>query len=145
MRTDDLRAVSLRDNLVSPGSRLSWLLRLAFFAGVGLAMAADLTTEQQASLRAGHRHDKSGWVYLHIEGAPRARGFQYGFLLSREIAEGLRVTRAIWAHDSGLEWPWFVAKSRELIEPQVDPESLAELDGMAEGCEPRASRVPAPN
>ena len=141
MRTDDSLAVTRHGNLASPRSLPAWLLLLAFFAGVGLAMAAELTAEQQASLRAGHRHDKNGWVYLHVEGAPHARGFQYGCLLAREIAEGLRVTRAIWAHDSGLEWPWLVAKSRELLEPQVDAESLAELDGMAEGL--RAAGIPS--
>jgi hypothetical protein len=133
MRTDHVLASARRGWLALPRSGFTRLLLLALMAGLRLAMAAELTAEQQASLRAGHRHDKNGWVYLHMEGAPRARGFQYGYLLAREIAEGLRVTRAIWTHDSALEWPWLVAKSRELIEPQVDAESLAELDGMAEG------------
>jgi hypothetical protein len=33
---------------------------------------------------------------LHIEGKPRERGFQYGYLMAKEIAEELRVSRVWW-------------------------------------------------
>jgi len=92
-----------------------------------------LTPEQKTWIEKADRHEKDGWVYLHIEGAPRERGFQYGYLLAKEIAEGIRVRRESWKHTSGTEWSWLVAKSKELYTPKVDPESLAEIDGIVEG------------
>ena len=35
-----------------------------------------LSNEQSAWLLKANRHEKNGWTYLHIEGAPEARGFQ---------------------------------------------------------------------
>src|SRR6266849_3684011 len=60
------------------------------------APVAALSAEQQAWLRRGNRHEKHGWIYLHIEGAPRERGFQHGYLLAPEIAESVRVIWAVW-------------------------------------------------
>ena len=97
------------------------------------ARAAGLSEEQKAWLAKGERHEKKGWIYLHIEGAPRARGFQHGYLLAKEIAESLRVRRVIWAYDSGMEWTWLVEKSKTMFTPKVDPEDTAEIDGIVEG------------
>jgi hypothetical protein len=95
--------------------------------------AAPLTQEQKAWVARAERYEKNGWIYLHIEGEPRQRGFQHGYLLAREIAESLRVRREVWKHTSGMEWDWLVEKSKAMFTPKVDPENLAELDGIVEG------------
>src|SRR5882724_9064085 len=55
----------------------------------------------------GYRYPQAGWVMLHIEGAPHARGFQHGVLLAPEIKDHLRClavhhqpsdTAEGWAH-----------------------------------------------
>lgn len=97
------------------------------------APSSSLSTEQQAWLRKAQRHDKHGWVYLHVEGAPRERGFQHGYLLAKEIADALRVTGKLWEHGSALDWSWLVAKTKPLLEPKVDAENLAEIDGLVDG------------
>ena len=98
------------------------------------ALAANsLTPEQQSWLAKANRHEKNGWIYLHIEGEPRERGFQHGYLLSGEIKEAIRVLGVGWKYKSALEWSWFVEKAGEILTPKVDPENLAELDGMVEG------------
>jgi len=89
--------------------------------------------QQQQWLAKAQRHDKAGWIYLHIEGGPRERGYQHGYLLAREIAEGLRVTAAQWTHDSSFDWPWLVANTKGFIDPAVDPENRAEMQGIVEG------------
>jgi hypothetical protein len=104
----------------------------ALFTSPGSA-AQPLTDTQQAWLRKASRHEKNGWVYLHVEGESRALGFQHGYLLAKEIAEGLRVSRIGWEHDSAMEWTWLTAKADAMFTPKMDAESLAELDGMAEG------------
>ena len=77
------------------------------FAAVSVAVVntsgATLTDAQQDMVRRAERHEKHGWTYLHIEGGPRARGFQHGYLLAREIAGELRVRRVLWQNASGME------------------------------------------
>lgn len=99
-----------------------------------------LTAEQARWLAQANRHEKAGWIYLHIEGGPRARGFQHGYLLAHEIAEGIRVTAAQWQHDSSFDWAWLVEHTKGFINPAVDAEDLAEMKGIVEGM--RAAGVP---
>jgi hypothetical protein len=106
------------------------LFLLAFLTPAG---ATGLTGPQKAWLARANRHDKAGWIYLHIEGGPRERGFQHGYLLAREIAEAVRVTAAQWEHDSSFDWAWLVKNTNGFINRGVDPEDRAELAGIAEG------------
>ena len=46
-----------------------------------------LAPEQQVWLAKAKRSERAGWVYLHVEGEPRERGFQHGYLLAKEIAD----------------------------------------------------------
>jgi len=92
-----------------------------------------LTAEQKAWLKPAKRYEKNGWIYLRIEGEPQERGFQYGYLMAKEIAEAMRVRRETWKYKSGMEWEWLVTKSRAMYTPKVDPENLAELEGMVHG------------
>jgi hypothetical protein len=92
-----------------------------------------LPAEQQAWLAKGKRLDRAGWIYVHIEGQPRPRGFQLGYLLARDIADGLRVTRAVWEYRSAMDWQWLVNRAAAMFVPKMDAENLAELDGIAEG------------
>lgn len=55
-----------------------------------------LTQEQKTWLSKANRHEKNGWIYLHIEGAAKERGFQHGYLLAKEIKESLRVLGEVW-------------------------------------------------
>lgn len=109
------------------------LLLLGFPCAVHVAVAAPLPDEQQAWVRHAERHERHGWVYLHIEGSPRGRGFQYGYLLAKEIGESLRAQRRLWEYGSGMDWSWLVAKSTAIVLPKVDAEDLAEIDGISEG------------
>ena len=35
----------------------------------------------------GFRYDDQGWIFVHIEGEPYQRGYQYGYLVADEIVE----------------------------------------------------------
>ena len=91
-----------------------------------------LTPQQTAWLAKAKRLEKDGWIYLHIEGAPRERGFQHGYLLANEIADGIRMRRTEWEYESGMEWHWVVGMAGVLFTPR-DAELRAEIDGIAEG------------
>src|SRR5215475_7476813 len=67
-----------------------------------------LSPQQQGCLGKGKRFERAGWIYLHVEGEAHDRGFQHGYLLAREIAEGLQMTRASWEHESGMDWTWLI-------------------------------------
>ncbi len=95
--------------------------------------AAGLSDQQQEWLRAAERHERAGWIYLHVAGGPRERGFQHGYLLAKEIAECLRVVRAHWKHDSSMEWSWLIANTKGFVERGIDLEDREELQGIAEG------------
>ena len=69
----------------------------------GTLFSAPLTKQQQQWLANAEKHSKNGWTYLHIQGAPRERGFQHGYLLAKDIDEGIRIQKKVWESDSALE------------------------------------------
>ncbi|HVV73904.1 MAG TPA: hypothetical protein VHI52_20790, partial [Verrucomicrobiae bacterium] len=95
--------------------------------------SSNLSADQQNCIGKGKRFERAGWIYLHVEGEAHDRGFQHGYLLSKEIAEGLRITRATWEHGTGMDWPWLVKQAGTMFVPKMDPENLAEIAGIAEG------------
>jgi len=116
------------------------ILIVLVLSGVQFAAAqvdVRLSDVQKAWIARADRHEKNGWVYLHIEGAPSERGFQHGYLLAPEIQEALRVLAAGWKYRSGMEWSWLVGKAGEILTAKVDSENLAELDGMVDGMHAR--------
>ncbi len=106
---------------------------LAAVSGMTTAAATSLTPEQEEWLAKANRHEKGGWIYLHIEGGARERGFQYGYLLAKEIHEAVRVLGVSWQYKSGMDWQWYVDRAGEILTPKVDSENTAEIDGMVEG------------
>src|SRR3954447_7363678 len=99
-------------------SRLIGFLTISGVVGAGTGMAAGLTPEQQGWADKGKRFEQAGWIYLHVEGDARARGFQHGYLLAKEIGEGLAVTKTVWEHDSTMQWDWLVKRSAAMFVPK---------------------------
>lgn len=110
-------------------------------AALMLQAAQPLSSEQQAWIAKGKRFERHGWIYLHIEGGPHARGFQHGYLLANEIADGLRNTRVGWEHQSGMTRTWLVERTTKMFVPKIDVENLAELEGIAEGARAAGVKV----
>lgn len=92
-----------------------------------------LTGEQKAWLTKANRHEKNGWIYLHIEGTPEERGFQHGYLLSKEIKEALIEMSEVWHYETALDWQWLVQKSSKMFNSKIDSENMEEIDGIVEG------------
>jgi len=105
---------------------MSFLLAAAL-SGSALSAAPD------AVLARGARHDKEGWICVRLAGPPMDRGYQYGRLVPKEIAEALRVRRALWHYRTGTEWSLIVEKAFAMWGSRLDPELRAELDGMVQG------------
>jgi len=82
----------------------------------------------------GFRYDDQGWIFVHIEGEPYERGYQYGSLVPDEIAEYIRklgVRRSLDDPESGWDWVRFEADS--LFLRKYDDEYLTEMRGIADG------------
>ena len=109
------------------------LILLVFPALLHTQQSSRLTKEQTTWLSKANRHEKNGWIYLHIDGTPRERGFQHGYLMASEIKEALRVLKVAWGYQTSTEWSWAVEKGAAMFTPKVDAENLAEIDGIAEG------------
>lgn len=116
--------------------RLALVLVAFLLLSAQLAVAAgagDLTTEQRDWLNKASRHEKAGWIYLHIEGKPEERGFQHGYLLAPEIARGIEIVRANWEYLTATGWDGLLGKSAAMFAGKIDGENRAELNGIVEG------------
>jgi hypothetical protein len=110
------------------------LLSVFIFSTEVLSQSIDqLTNEQKTWISKANRHEKNGWIYLHIEGSPEERGFQHGYLLSKEIKEAIRILSEVWKYKTAMKWSWYVDRGHDILTKKTDPENLAEIDGIVEG------------
>ncbi len=113
---------------------LSGIAFLFLFVIAGYAQGpTPLTHEQEAWLAKADKHQKAGWIYLHIEGTPEERGFQHGYLMAKEIKESLHMLKVKWEYESAMSWSWYIKKAGEILTPKIDTEDLAEINGIVEG------------
>ncbi len=116
--------------------KIAIILLLSVLTGnilVNSQVNSQLSNEQKSWLSKANRHEKNGWIYLHIEGTPEERGFQHGFLLAKEIKEALREMSEVWHYETALDWQWLIQKGGKMFSPKVDAENLDEIDGIVEG------------
>ena len=106
-------------------------LLLSLLLLVSSAFAADNTSD--ARLKPAYRFDRSKWTYVHLEGSPADIGYQHGYLLSAEIADGFNVVKFKDTRRTKRDWEFFRETAKTIIWPKVDPEYQEELNGIAEG------------
>lgn len=104
-------------------------------AGFQTADPSTLSEEQQGWLQRAWRRDVEGWVFLHIEGAPYARGFAHGWLLAPELADALRVIEQLLVFDTGATLDYFGLAATEMWDGRLDPELEQELRGILAGAQ----------
>jgi hypothetical protein len=82
----------------------------------------------------GFRYDDQGWIFVHIEGEPYERGFQYGSLVADEIAEYIRKLGVLASEpDPKAGWERLRFEADALFLRGYDEEYLTEMRGIAEG------------
>jgi len=124
--------------------KLFSILIISVFAGNCLIHAqgtSSLTSEQKSWLSKANRHEKNGWIYLHIEGSPEERGFQHGYLLAKEIKGAIWRTAEVWHYQTAMTWQWMVEQSVKMFIPKIDDENMAEMKGIAEGARAAGENV----
>jgi hypothetical protein len=122
--------------------------RLLAALGLGtflfLATIAPLAcrTTKAPSLQGSQRGDtRNGWIPVRLEGSPAQIGYQHGYLLAPEIADGLAAIRLSVTHQTKREWEFFRAAAREMLWPQVAAEYREELGGIADGLAARGVKA----
>ncbi len=80
------------------------------------------------------RYTDKGWIFVHIEGKPYERGYQYGYLLASEIVEFIRKS-AIRVNENNIVNGW--DQIRNIADAyflrKYDEEYLTEMKGIADG------------
>jgi len=80
------------------------------------------------------RYTDKGWTFVHIEGEPYERGFQYGYLLAKEIAGFLdKLATQANPDNPRLGWDNLRTLTDALMLRQFDEEYLVEMRGIADG------------
>ena len=79
------------------------------------------------------RKDQGGWIFVHIEGAPRERGFQYGSLVAQEIDDFITVLKVYLLHNTKKEWDFYRQAAETIFLPKLEAEYLQEIEGIAAG------------
>ncbi len=82
----------------------------------------------------GYRYDDKGWIFVHIEGEPYERGYQYGSLVADEIVDYI-TKLAIKRNqaDPAAAWRDFRFQCDALFLRGYDKEYLTEMKGIADG------------
>lgn len=80
------------------------------------------------------RYTDRGWTFVHIEGTPYDRGYQYGSLLSKEIVAYMdKLAIRANGDNPAAGWGTMRTMADALMLRRYDPEYLEEMKGIAGG------------
>lgn len=88
------------------------------------------------------RYEDKGWIFVHIEGKPYQRGYQYGYLLAEEIKmfiEKLAVNYSSTDTQGGWNRTRFQVDA--MLLRKYDDEYLTEMKGIADGAAKNGAKV----
>ena len=118
----------------------------AWFDDVTLAELGDVTEmiplERVRWEGPAFRYEDRGWIFVHVEGAPYARGRQFGKLVADEITayiQKLSIRRD--AKDPAHGWIALRTLADALMLRRYDPEFLEEMKGIADGAAAAGAEV----
>jgi len=98
------------------------------------ACALSCAPKRETRLEGGWRGEtKNGWIPVRLSGSPEQIGYQHGYLLAKEIEDGLAVTRVNLEHDTKRNWQFFRRTAEKILWPKVPEEYQREIRAMSEG------------
>ncbi|MCK4762419.1 MAG: hypothetical protein KAW12_09500, partial [Candidatus Aminicenantes bacterium] len=81
-----------------------------------------------------YRYDDKGWIFVHIEGKPYQRGYQYGYLLAEEIVSYIEKLAYEEDHDRpDRGWDQLRRFTDTAMLRKYEAEYLEEMKGIADG------------
>lgn len=88
------------------------------------------------------RYEDKGWIFVHIEGKPYQRGYQYGFLLAEEIKLFIdKLALNDNTSDPAAAWSQRRFGTDALLLRKYDEEYLTEMKGIADGAAKAGAKV----
>ena len=93
--------------------------------------------DRDPRMGAAYRFERSGWIYVHLQGTPAQLGYQHGYLLAPEAEDAFKAVKLKETHFSGRPWSFFRETAEQVLWPHVDEEYRQELQGIAEGLQAR--------
>ena len=130
---------------------ISLVIIIVIILNSSIITAAEEETSTSNYFDKGFRYNIQGWVYIHIEGEPYDRGYQYGYLTYGEIIDTLH--RWIdWAVNAkimnlfeikDIEKIWNLYKSRAMKQfyNKVPEEFIEEIKGITDGLKDRNGKI----
>ncbi|HEY0796206.1 MAG TPA: C45 family peptidase [Acidisarcina sp.] len=106
--------------------------------------ASGLATDPAFDARIEHayrRPPQNGWTYVHLEGTPSQIGYQHGYLLASEIADGEKVLALETTHDTGHDWAFFRNAAKTMLWPRIGEEYRQEMTGIASGLKAKGLKL----
>jgi hypothetical protein len=97
------------------------------------AAAQTAGTPADPRLKSAYRLEEGGWIFVHLEGTPSQIGFQHGYLLASEIADGFAAVKLMDTRSTHKDWSFFRQAAREMLWPKLDTEYREELTGIVDG------------
>jgi len=110
----------------------------AWFDDVKIEKVEDITSyipmETVKWFGKGFRYVDKGWIFVHIEGKPYERGYQYGYLTAYEIVEYIKKL-AYRQNEYNIAdgWNQFRQITEAFFLSKYDEEYLIEMKGIADG------------
>jgi hypothetical protein len=92
-----------------------------------------LTAKEKQILSQGSKRVINGWTHVSIKGTAYDRGFQYGYLVSKEFAKAYKVTAAMTYKTMGVKMSTFNQVAVRLTKGKIPKELLQEMQGIADG------------
>ena len=80
-----------------------------------------------------YRTEREGWIFVHIEGTPSERGYQYGSLVAQEIDDFITVLKVYLEQNTNKDWNFFREAAEEIFLPKLEAEYLQEIEGIVQG------------
>ena len=111
---------------------------LSFFIAGGALFAAQNTPSMGGAFR---NPEKSGWIFVHLEGTPDAIGYQHGYLLTPEIEDARRAIELSVTHGVKHNWNELRDVAEKYFWPKVPEEYQQEIEGIAQGVKAHGSKI----
>lgn len=118
----------MRNHTAGPHCAIAVLL----FCAAAL-VAQDLNARQIECIQGATTYRKNGWIYLAIQGNAYDRGFQHGYLLSRDIGELVSAAKVFATVALLSGWEKSTERAERLFWEKTPQEYREEMRGIADG------------
>jgi hypothetical protein len=105
---------------------LRWLVMLFLFGSFSSCHQKAPFSHEEIMAK-DTRTEKSGWILIHVEGAPAVIGYQHGYLLAAEIVDLKGALAVLNEKQTGKNWEFYRNESFRLFWSKI-PEGIPARD-----------------